>query len=104
MFVEVKTITVKKGFSEKVINRFSKNSKVQEMEGFIDFTIMKKLRKEDTEELVIQIRWENQECFTNWKKSDTHKQMHSNKPKEKPEHIVNMSVDMYNVELTKLPL
>ncbi|HAX73769.1 MAG TPA: antibiotic biosynthesis monooxygenase [Firmicutes bacterium] len=101
MFIEMKRFTVKRGNAEKIIEKFSGKGKAATMEGFIDFSIMKRLRKDETEEVLIQIRWEDQESFTKWKRSDAHKAGHANRPKERPDFIVDVSVDMYEVETIK---
>ena len=99
MFVEMKTIVTKAGFGDKIVEKFSGKSKIQELDGFIEMSVMKRVRKAEEEEIVVEIRWESQEAFTAWKKSDAHKAGHSNK--EKADFIVSGKVEMYNVETIK---
>lgn len=96
MFIETKRFTVKKGFADEIIKKFSGKKPGQKMEGLVDFTLMKKLKSDETEEVMVEIRWENQEYFTAFKRSDAHKAGHANKPKEKPDFIVDVKVDLYN--------
>lgn len=96
MFIEMKKFTVKKGFSDEIIKKFSEKKPVGKIDGVVDFTIMKKLKSDETEEVIIEMRWENQEYFTNWKKSPAHKAGHANRVKEKPEFIVDVKMELYN--------
>lgn len=96
MFIETKRFIVKKGFSDEIIKKFSRNGSARKMDGLVDFTIMKKLKSDETEEVMVEIRWENQEYFTNWKKSDAHKAGHANRGKERPDFIVDVKMDLYN--------
>lgn len=100
MFVEIKRITIKEGFAERIIEKFSGQSKMQEFDGFLEISVMKGLKKSEVEEILIESRWRDQEAYTKWKQSDFHKAGHANK-KEKPEFMVDISVSMYNVEVTK---
>ncbi len=100
MFIETKKFTVKKGYAENIINKFSRKNATTERkkpQGLIDVTIMQKLRKEENEEVIVMFRWESQEDHKNFKLSDAHKEGHKNKG-EKPDFIINVSVDMYDVK------
>ena len=103
MFIETKTFTVKKGYADNIINKFSRSKQSKndnnrkKPEGLIDVTIMQKLRKEENEEVIVMFRWKSQEDHKNFKLSDAHKEGHKNKG-EKPDFIINVSVNMYNVK------
>lgn len=103
MFIETKKFTVKKGYAENIINKFSRKrnenstNERKKPQGLIDVTIMQKLRKEEHEEVVVMFRWESQQDHRNFKLSDAHKAGHKNKG-EKPDFIINVSVDMYDVK------
>lgn len=103
MFIETKKFTVKKGYSENIINKFSRprneesTTERKKPQGLIDVTIMQKLRKEENEEVIVMFRWKSQEDHKNFKLSDAHKEGHKNKG-EKPDFIINVSVDMYDVK------
>ena len=102
MFIEMKTIVVKEGFGDKIVEKFSGKSKIQELDGFVEMSVMRRVRKSEEEEVIVEIRWESQEAFTAWKKSDAHKAGHSNKGNEKAEYIISGKSDMYNVETVKV--
>ncbi|MCZ0704209.1 heme oxygenase (staphylobilin-producing) [Natronobacillus azotifigens] len=102
MFIQTRTIEVTKGNSDKVIERFSKESPIDQFEGLIDRTVMVNKRAKNHEEVVMMIRWRSQEDWKNWEKSDVHLQGHRNhKGKEKPEYIIGMNVNMYEVHYIK---
>ncbi len=103
MFIETKKFTVKKGYAENIINKFSRprnedsTNERKKPQGLVDVTIMQKLRKEEHEEVIVMFRWESQEDHKNFKLSDAHKEGHKSKD-EKPDFIINVSVDMYDVK------
>lgn len=96
MFVEAKTFIVKQGFSDEIIKKFSGPKKVAEMEGFLDLMVMKNLKGGETEEIRVELRFESQEAYKNWKKSDAHKAGHTNGQKQKPDYIVDVKLDVYS--------
>ncbi|MCG7212308.1 antibiotic biosynthesis monooxygenase [Paenibacillus mucilaginosus] len=100
MLIQTRTIVVQQGKSDLVLERFSKESPMDAMEGLIDKTIMVNRKKqEETEEVMIMIRWRSVEDWKNWEKSDTHIQGHrSGSGKTKPEHILSVTVNMYEVK------
>lgn len=102
MLVQTRTITVKQGFSGQVVERFGKpGGPMAEIPGFIDKTVMiKKNRtsKEETEEVVVLIRWESEEAWKTWEKSPAHIEGHRNsRNQEKPDFLLDTKVTMYEV-------
>lgn len=61
MLIETKTIIVKAGTSNLVVERFSKPGPIEEIEGFIDLNVLVKnaKRTDETEEVIVMIRWES---------------------------------------------
>lgn len=102
MFIQTRSIVVEKGFADQVVERFSRESPMDEMEGLIDKSVMVNRIKKDHEEVVILIRWESVEAWKNWEKSDAHLEGHrQNKGKPKPEYIINISVNSYELKSFK---
>lgn len=95
MVIEIKRFIVKKGFADTIIKKFSGDSPIKSMDGFVDFTVMKNMKGGDTEEVMVEIRWASQEAFTKWKQSDAHKAGHSGGQKEKPEFMIEGSSSVY---------
>lgn len=103
MLIQTRTITVKKGFSDHVVERFNTpGGPMSEIPGFIDKSVMvKKSRKsdEETEEVLVLIRWESEEAWKTWEKSPAHIEGHRNsRNQEKPEFIVDTTVALYDVK------
>jgi len=106
MLIETKTIIVKAGTSNLVVERFSKPGPIEEIEGFIDLNVLVKQAKrtDETEEVVVMIRWEDKEAWKRWETSPAHIQGHREKHgKPQPEHIVSSSHGMYEVMASKGP-
>lgn len=106
MLVETKTIIVKQGTSQLVVERFSKPGPIEEIEGFIDLNVMVKnaRRGDETEEVIVMIRWESKEAWKRWETSEAHIQGHrDSRGKPKPEHIISSTHGMYEVKAAKGP-
>jgi heme oxygenase (staphylobilin-producing) len=102
MFVQMKTITVTEGNSDQVVNRFGGEGIIEKQAGFIDLSVMvKKVRRGD-EEVVVMIRWESEEYWKKWEKSEAHIAGHkANLGKPKPEYIVNSEGGLYDIKVVK---
>jgi len=97
MLLQIRTITVKKGFAKEVIAASSKRNMLQDKKGFIDRTIYlsRRPKEKGTEEVVVIVRWESVEDWKNWEKSPEHIAGHrAKKDKEKPEYILGVSMQM----------
>ncbi|GAA3410183.1 antibiotic biosynthesis monooxygenase [Paenibacillus hodogayensis] len=100
MLIQTRTIVVAKGHAEQVVERFSRESPVHGMEGLIDFTVMvNRGKKEETDEVMILIRWESEQAWKNWEKSDAHIQGHRNsRGQPKPDYLISTTVNMFDVK------
>ena len=97
MLLQMRTITVKKGFADQVIERFSRSGLVEQQEGFIDKTVYlnKRPKDKETQEVVIIVRWESVEAWKNWEKSPEHIAGHrAKKDAPKPEYILDVNMTM----------
>jgi heme oxygenase (staphylobilin-producing) len=102
MFVETKTITVKEGFAQTVAERFSKPGAVEQMPGFVDLSVMVKRARNGEEQVLVMIRWESEEAWKAWEKSDVHIQGHRQSAKQgRPDYILSSSHDSYQVSVLK---
>lgn len=104
MLIQTRTIVVKPGNAELVVERFTKESPMDQMPGLLDKTVMVNRRKqEDNEEVVVMIRWESVDAWKNWEKSDVHIQGHRDKKgSAPPEYVVSTTVNMYDVKAHKV--
>lgn len=102
MFIMTRSIVVEKGYAEQVIERFSKGGAMDGMPGLIDRTVMINRRARDNEEVLVMIRWESEEAWKNWEKSDAHIQGHrDNKGKTPPEYVISTTVNTYHVKAVR---
>ncbi|GGF67742.1 heme-degrading monooxygenase HmoA [Paenibacillus albidus] len=102
MLIQTRSIIVEKGNSEQVVERFSGPGPLYEMEGLIDYTVMVNKRNKEQEEVLVMIRWESEEAWKNWEKSDAHLEGHpKSRGQEKPAYVVSTSVNMYQVQAVK---
>lgn len=102
MMIQTRTFTVEKGNSDKVVERFSAPGALEEMEGLIDISVSVNKKSKEQEEVLVLIRWESEEAWKNWEKSDAHIQGHRNsRGQEKPAYILGVNVNMYDVKTVK---
>ncbi|WP_285768419.1 antibiotic biosynthesis monooxygenase [Peribacillus sp. SI8-4] len=102
MFVQMRKTVVKEGNSGQVVKRFSAEGVIEQQEGFIELSVMvKKVRRGD-EEVIIMIKWESEEHWKQWEKSEVHIAGHkANLGKPKPEYIVSSEGALYEVKAVK---
>ncbi|TWD96423.1 heme oxygenase (staphylobilin-producing) [Neobacillus bataviensis] len=104
MFVQLRKITVAEGNAEKVIKQFSGEGMIEKQEGIIDVSVMEKKVRKGDEEVIVMIRWESEEYWKQWEKSEAHIANHkANLGKPKPEFILNTEVGKYEVKTVKQP-
>lgn len=102
MFVMTRTMVIEKGNSDKVLARFSAESPIDQMDGLVDISVMVNRKSQEHEEVVVVIRWESQEAWKNWEKSDAHIQGHRNNKGQQPaSYIVSTTVNMYDAQVVK---
>ncbi|MET3942314.1 heme oxygenase (staphylobilin-producing) [Paenibacillus sp. PvP094] len=102
MLIQTRSMVIEKGHSDKVLERFSGPTPVVDMPGLIDFSVMVNKKSKEHEEVMVMIRWESEEAWKNWEKSDAHIQGHRNKRgQEKPEYLISTTVNMYEVQTVK---
>ena len=103
MYIESKTFLVKQGFGEQLLKKFSGNGPISQAEGFVELNVLRNIKKGDTEEIIVLTKWESQAAYTNWKKSDTHKAGHQSSTQKRPEHILDVKMGVYAVEVSRTP-
>lgn len=102
MLIQTRTIVVQPGHADEVVERFSRPGPVEQMPGFIDRTVMVNKRSKDSEEIVAMIRWESEEAWKNWEKSDIHIQGHrERRGQQPPEYVISSTVNMYEVKTVR---
>ena len=98
MFIQLKTIMVKEGHGEKMVERFAGEGIIEEQPGFFDLNVLKKKQRSGEEEVIVMIRWESEEAWKAWETSDVHLAGHrANRGKPKPEFILESPQDVYHV-------
>lgn len=102
MFVIIRKTVVKEGFGDKIVESFNNRELVRKQKGFVDMTVMRKKPRRGEEEVVTMIRWESEEAWKNWEKSDAHIAGHRAKMGQpKPDYIISSESDRYTVALVK---
>ncbi len=91
LYIVTNQIEVKKGFAEKMADRFTSNPQLEEMPGFhrVEVSLVEDNQK-DTEFMHVSTWWASQDDFENWKNSDAFKQAHQ-RPKQSEENASSES-------------
>ena len=102
MFVQMKKTVVTEVHADQSVQKFSREGLIEKQEGFVDLSVLvKKVRRGD-EEVIIMIRWESEEYWKQWEKSDAHIAGHKAKlGKPKPDYIVSSEGGLYEVKAVK---
>ena len=99
MFTTIRTFTVKAGFSKEIIEKFSQPGILEEQTGFIKTTLLKKkVRRNETEEVLMLTEWESEADWKAWQKSDAHVQGHKLRGKQKQADFI---LDVDNSRYTR---
>lgn len=102
MFIETKTLEVKPGTAQLVVDRFSGEGVIEKSEGFIDLSVLVKESRKGNDEVIVLIRWESEFHWKQWEKSEVHINMHrQSRGKPKPDHIVDSTHGTYHVRSVK---
>ncbi|MGD6831837.1 antibiotic biosynthesis monooxygenase family protein [Sutcliffiella halmapala] len=98
MFIQLKTINVKEGHAEKMVERFAGEGIIEEQPGFLDMNVLKKKQRSGDEEVIVMIRWESEDAWKAWETSEVHLAGHrANRGVPRPEFILDSRQDVYHV-------
>jgi heme oxygenase (staphylobilin-producing) len=100
MFIQLKSITVKEGNAEQMVERFAGEGIIEEQPGFLELHVLKKKKKQRNgdEEVMVMIRWESEEAWKSWELSEAHIAGHrANRGKPKPDFILESQQNVYQV-------
>ncbi|TVT29866.1 antibiotic biosynthesis monooxygenase [Salinicoccus cyprini] len=102
MFIMHRKMTVKEGFADQMVEQFNKPGIIEEQEGFIDIIAMTSKPRKGEETVIALVRWESEEKWKQWEKSDAHIAGHKAKRGQaKPDHIIDQKVTFYTVQAVK---
>lgn len=103
MIIVTNTNKITKGNGYKLIDRFDKVGKVEEMEGFLGLEVLLTENIADYDEVTVSTRWKSKEAFKGWTKSDAFKEAHS-RGGGRPDYIIGNTVSYYHVKVTRNPV
>lgn len=96
MYVVVRTMKVKKGFDEVIINNFNKPTIVENSPGFVKRELMYDKKNQDFDIYKTFIYFKDRKAFYIWQGSPEHIASHKNK-KEKPEYLIELTKETYDL-------
>ena len=96
MFVMIRTFSIAKGSSSKMIERLNQPSPVEKASGLISKSVLTSLKPGEVEKVLVQIVWESKDAFLAWERSPEHLAMHRAKA-ERPDFILEVKVESYTL-------
>lgn len=99
MYMVTNTIKVLEGYGDDILERFKIRQGIEEMEGFIELKVMKKLKIEGYDEVLVHTVWEDEAAFKKWFASREFHLAHRN-PAMTPDGqkmVTGNSIDFYEV-------
>lgn len=100
MYVVVRTMKVKKGHQEDVVERFSKRNLMSKSEGYVKSFLLLDSKHKDYDLFRQEIYWKDKRAFFVWEGSPEHIAMHKVKKEsghERPEEILEVTRETYEV-------
>lgn len=94
MFVIENTIKVKKGYLNKLQERFHHLGKIEKVPGFIDLNLLQKRGNDEFDVLVVWSKWESQKAHNEWAASDMFRKAHDG---ARSEYVLDASITFYDV-------
>ena len=102
MFVQMRKTIVTEGSADQGAKRFNREGLVEKQEGFVDLTVMVKKVQSGEEEVIVMIRWESEEYWQRWEKSDAYlANLKVLRAKPMPEYIVSAETGFYEVKVDR---
>ncbi|WP_281508174.1 antibiotic biosynthesis monooxygenase family protein [Paenibacillus cellulosilyticus] len=94
----MRTMIVELGHSDSIIERWGSPGPQDQMPGFVDVSVLLNRKySADEEEVVIITRWDSEEAWKGWEKSDVHIQMHrQGRTQQRPSFIKDIKVKLYH--------
>lgn len=99
MYMVTNTIQVLEGYGNEILERFKIRQGIEDMPGFKELKVSKRLKISGYEEVLVHTVWENEEAFKNWFSSREFHLAHR-KPAMTPDGqkmVTGNSVDFYEV-------
>ena len=102
VFYQIKRFVVQEGTSQLVLDRHSKEGLIEKQPGFVSVKVLQKKVRRGDEEIMLIVEWESEQDWKNWEKSPEHIAGHkANAGKPKPEHIIEVSQNVYELKIQK---
>lgn len=103
MYIVTNKTQIKKGEGHRLVKRFDKIGKVEEMPGFEGLEVLVTEKLEDFDEVSIVTRWDSEASFKNWMKSKAFKDAHAHKG-GRPDYIITNEIVYQNVLIVRNPV
>lgn len=105
MYIVTNKTFIQKGEAHKLIERFNKVGKIEQMEGFLGLEVLETQKVKEHDEVCIVTRWTDEAAFKAWMKSDAFKQAHSKDGEgQRPAFIIGNEIIFQEVKVVRHPM
>jgi heme oxygenase (staphylobilin-producing) len=104
MYIIVRTMKVKKGFRDKIVERFLEPSPVTKSPGFVKSELLVNTKDPEFDLYRQSIYWQDKKAFYIWEGSPEHIAMHrdpNHKHHQKPEEIIEVTREAFELIASK---
>ncbi len=103
MYIVTNSVKIKKDKGHKLVERFNKAGEVETMPGFLGLEVSVTEKVKDYDEVNIVTKWDTEESFKNWVKSDVFKKAHAHRG-GRPDYIIQNTISYHNVKVIRNPI
>ena len=103
MIIVTNTSKITKDEGYKLIERFDRVGKVEEMKGFLGLEVLLTENLPEYDEVTISTRWDSKKAFDQWTKSPAFKEAHS-RDGGRPDFILSNTIAFYDVKIVRNPV
>lgn len=103
MYIVTNRTKIKKDEGYQLVNRFNKVGKIETIEGFLGLEVLVTDKLDDYDEVTIMTRWDIEDSFKKWLKSDAFREAHTHRG-GKPDYIITNEISFYDVKIVRKPI
>ncbi|WP_201006825.1 heme oxygenase [Paenibacillus glycanilyticus] len=102
MIIVTNTSQIVKGSGDKLVERFDRIGKVEQMEGFLGLEVLWTQNLKEYDEVAVVTRWTSKDAFQAWTKSEAFRESH--KHRNIPDYILDNKITFQEVKIRRNPI
>lgn len=102
MIIVTNTSQIVKGSGDKLVERFDRIGKVEQMEGFLGLEVLWTQNLKEYDEVAVVTRWTSKDAFQAWTKSEAFRESH--KHRNIPDYILDNKITFQEIKIKRNPI